>query len=358
MHNNNKYNVMMIGPSINSKGGIATVLQYYIISSIKERIGIDYYYTTTEDTRLNKVLYYIKGLINILRNISKYKVIHIHISSWWSFRRQVLIIFVGKILNKKIIIHVHGSMFDVYYEEGNRIEKYIIRYAFNLAYRVIVLSKAWENKINKLCKLEKIQIIYNSIPVNKIIYECEVKRLNYPRIILFLGKLGKRKGVYDLIDAIKLIRPKSTEIRTLLCGDGEVEKVRKMVRKLGFEHRIDVRGWVSGRAREKVLNDAYLFVLPSYNEGLPMSMLEAMARGTPVVSTAVGGIPEVIENGVEGFLVEPGDIKALAEAMERLLTDENLWISMSKAARKKVEDKFSSELTFNLLNALYRGLNG
>lgn len=290
-------------------------------------------------------------------NIHRYDIVHIHASSWWSFRRLVPIIFLGKIIHKKLIIHVHSSMFSDYYDNTNKIERYIIKSAFSLVDRVVVLSKAWAEKISRFCEAERIKILFNSVPVNIISYDPWIKQMKSPRIILFLGDLLRRKGIYDLIDAIKLIPRKSPEIFVALCGTGEVEKLEKILKNQGLDERCNIRGWVSGQEKEQLLNEAYLFVLPSYNEGLPMSILEAMARGTPVISTPVGGIPEVVENGVEGFLVEPGDIKALAEAMERLLTDENLWISMSKAARKKVEDNFSSERTLNVLNALYRGLN-
>ena len=115
-------------------------------------------------------------------------------------------------------------------------------------------------------------------------------------------------------------------------------------------------GWVSGAAKERELQQATLYVLPSYIEGLPMGVLEAMAIGAPVIATKVGGIPDAIEDGANGFLVEPGDVNALADRIIQLLADAQLRNRFATAARARIVSSFSPERVLARLEDVYRKL--
>jgi glycosyltransferase involved in cell wall biosynthesis len=145
-------------------------------------------------------------------------------------------------------------------------------------------------------------------------------------------------------------------LRVLLGGDGELELVRARALELGIADHVELLGWVRGEDKERLLAAAVLYVLPSYNEGLPVSVLEAMAAGLPIVSTPVGGIPEAVTDGVEGYLVEPGNVQALADRMDRLLGDQDLAMRMGESARRKVELVFSANAVVPQVEAMYLDL--
>ena len=115
-------------------------------------------------------------------------------------------------------------------------------------------------------------------------------------------------------------------------------------------------GWVDDEAKRRVLAEAAVYVLPSYYEGLPMGVLEAMSAGLPVVSTVVGGIPEAVTEGVEGYLVLPGDVKKLAAVLRDLLRDAELRERMGLAGKKKIREHFASPVILPQIEAVYRRL--
>ena len=348
--------VMMIGTNLTSKGGISSVVQGYFDAGIVDRLGIRYFPTHRDGTKAEKIVFYVKGIYKIVINMLKYHIVHVHTASRWCFRRLFPIIFLAKILSRNIVIHLHGAKFDIYYSQALSVEKLIIRSGFSLSDKVVVLSSDWSRKVMTFCESRKITIIPNSIQVDRLRENILKEKSDAPRTILFMGELGQRKGVYDLIDAIALLRLNNAQIKVFLCGNGEVEKVKKCVADLGLEKIVNVPGWISGQEKKKLLNKAYLYILPSYFEGLPMSILEAMATGTPVISTPVGGIAEAVEDGVEGFLVEPGDIKALASAIRTLLDDTVVWKKMSVTAMEKIQSQFSSKQGLAQLKTLYNDL--
>lgn len=336
------------------------MIEGYFSAGIIDRLGIRYFPLHHEGNYLHKLFLYIGRVFQVFVCAPFFGIVHIHTASWWSFRKLFPIMLWSKIFARKIVIHIHGAMFDVYFRDSGTFEKNLIRWAFSMADRVVVLSSDWSKKVSSFCNPSKILIITNSVPSSMSSEFFDDKNIKCPRIMLFMGKLGKRKGVYDLLKSIALLKERgytALDFKVVLCGNGEIKEVLKEVQKLCLIDIVRVEGWVSGVEKEKLFKDAYIYVLPSYFEGLPMSILEAMARGIPVISTHVGGIPDAIENGVEGLLIEPGDTRGLAIAIETLLSDGELWRRMSLMGIKKAKEKFSPKTTLTLLENLYKGLN-
>jgi glycosyltransferase involved in cell wall biosynthesis len=138
-----------------------------------------------------------------------------------------------------------------------------------------------------------------------------------------------------------------------LGGDGELEQARHYANKLDVAHRVECLGWVTGEHKRALLARCTVFVLPSYNEGQPMSVLEAMAAGTPVLSTRTGGVPDAVTDGVNGLLVEAGDVEALSAALSVLLSNEALRRRLGQCARDRVRDAFSTDVLLPQLEEIY-----
>ncbi|MEH7521623.1 glycosyltransferase, partial [Priestia megaterium] len=173
----------------------------------------------------------------------------------------------------------------------------------------------------------------------------------------FLAVLIKRKGILDLIEAsqkiITELESKNKQVEFVIAGDGELESTSKsLVEKLGVSKYFKFVGWVNNEQKQELLKESDLFVLPSYNEGLPLSILEAISYGIPVISTNVGSINEAVKNEENGYLINPGDKEKLADFTIKLLTDSN-FKQMGQASRKVAVDLFDINSYFKMVENLY-----
>ena len=345
-----KLKVLMIGPARSVKGGMTSVVDNYFKYGLDKEVDLKYIETVNDKNKVLKLLKIIKGYVEYISNIKKYDVIHIHMASRRSTFRKGKYIRIAKRYGKKIILHIHGAEFKIFYnnECNNNQKKYIID-TLNMADKIIVLSEEWKDFFSKLVDKNKIEVIYNAI----LIPDNFEKNLDTKRI-LFLGRFGKRKGIYDLIKVLEELCIKYPDLTLYAGGDGEIEKVRQIVNEKNLENNIKILGWVSGEEKEKLLKESSFYILPSYNEGMPMSVIEGMAYKNVTVSTNVGGIPKVITNMQNGILINPGDTESLYRYLDELLQDKELRIKLSENARKTTEEKFNIKNNIKKLIEVYK----
>jgi glycosyltransferase involved in cell wall biosynthesis len=174
--------------------------------------------------------------------------------------------------------------------------------------------------------------------------------------ILFLGRLEREKGFNDLLLAVASVRTRIPEIKLICGGTGEERQVKEWIEAAGVRDVVELRGWISGIDKQECFVRADLLALPSYIENLPMVIIEAMAAGVPVVASTVGGIPDVIENGKDGLLVQCGDVKGLVDAISTLLSHDVLHHRIGKNARKKYENFYSPRSVIPQIEAIYQEL--
>jgi glycosyltransferase involved in cell wall biosynthesis len=174
-----------------------------------------------------------------------------------------------------------------------------------------------------------------------------------PNLILFLGRLEQAKGVFDLLEAVSALRSALPDVRLVCAGGGDRRAVERYAERLGIRDAVKFTGWVGPSGKRALLENAAAFVLPSYTAGQPVSLLEAMAAGVPVIASPVGGIPEVVVDGVTGFLVAPGDTATLQRLLRKLLVDRKLGERMGAAARESVCLRFAPERTIPRIEEIY-----
>lgn len=347
----NNFKVLIIGPNMNDPGGICSVINIYNKHYLLENNII--YLASHKQANIFLQLFFfsifiLKYIFHLLIN-KNVKIIHIHISSKGSFFRKALILFIAKVFNKKAILHIHGSEFDLFYLNAPDFIKKIITNTLNNSDLIIVLSKQWEEKISKISSNPHIKVLYNPTVIKEL-QNSHSGNVN----ILFMGRLGKRKGTYDIIEAAKHIESDNVTIN--MYGDGNVEEFKKLVIDNDLQDTIKINGWISGDEKKEVFKNSNILILPSYNEGLPISILEAMAYGMPVISTPVGGIPEAVENGFNGFLIQPGDYKALAEKIDILANDSKLREKMGLESYKIAKERFDIKVIAKQLEDIYDNL--
>lgn len=350
--------VVMLGihPASKLKGGISTVIDLYRANGLFVRWPIQYVGTMKSGHPLRKLFVALGALGQFLRLLVAGRVglVHAHSASRASFWRKSLFILAARVANVPVIFHLHGAEFRVFYEkEAGAVTRWCVRFVLQSVQRVVVLSKQWRAFIQEIAPAASVDIIPNPIVVPLTPHDPMQRD---PATLLFLGRFGQRKGIFDLLQALVSIKARCPEVKLRCGGDGEVDAVLGRARELGLGDNIELLGWVSGDAKEREFARATVYVLPSYNEGLPMGVLEAMAAAVPSVTTTVGGIPDAIEDGVHGYLVSPGDIEALADRIVRLLSDAELRARMGSAARLKALEVFSVQKTLAHVEALYREL--
>ncbi len=198
---------------------------------------------------------------------------------------------------------------------------------------VIALSSQWRDFYIRECELSPSQVVVLANPVRvptKIVDRSHRRQVQF----VHLGKLGKGKGSFDLVKAfLALPDDLRGRARLVMAGNGQIEEIKAAA---ADESRIDVRSWIDPLERDRLLNESDVFVLPSYVEGVPMSLLEAMASGLPSITTPVGGIPDVFSQGAEGLLVKPGAVEELTGAMARMIRDEDLRLAAGHRAHERV----------------------
>lgn len=345
----------MIGAGRDVRGGVASVVNSYYDAGLDRLCELTYLPTMEDGSKLKKLLVAAGARIRFEWLIRENDILHVHMSADNSFYRKAVFIRKAHKEGKKIIIHMHGSTFDLFYKERcNDTQKQQVREIFAMADVVIALSEDWKEFLaESICDVQKIVVIYNSVKIP------EVYRKGYTnRKMLFLGILGQRKGTYDLIEALPEILQKFPDSHVYFGGDGEREQAEQLCRDKGIADHVTFLGWVRGAEKERFLKECSIYVLPTYHEGMPMSILEAMSYGMAVVSTYTGGIPHIITDGENGLLCEAGDREALQKNLLKVLEDEKLRERLGQNASGMIKREFDAKESVRKLTGLYEQLSG
>jgi len=218
--------------------------------------------------------------------------------------------------------------------------------------RVVAVSRAVEDVlINSGVPPQKVKVIHNSVSIQKfnpalidrhgIREELGLKREHI--LVGTVGRIHRGKGVYELLSALDMLVGKYPMLKLMYVGEGpEMSGLQVQARKSILDGKIIFAGIRKDMERMYAAMD--IFALPSYNEGLPTVLVEAMAMGKPVIGTTVGGIPEIIEKDVNGILIPPQNDRAIAEAITKYLDDDEFRVRTSSQGRRTVEEGFSDKI--------------
>ena len=331
--------LVMLGTAPDTRGGIAAVVNAYRAQGLFERWPIDYVPSHRDGGAPRKLLAAVKALLAFVLLLCRQRrvIIHVHCASHASFWRKSIFMALATLVKCPVILHLHGGGFARFYEsECGAAGRRVIRFFLDRAACVIVVSEHWRAWIASVTENERVVCIPNPVPLAEASPE--------PRrgdIVLFAGRMARGKGVFDLLDAVCALRASIPGVRLVCAGGGDVESVARYARRLGIGAAVELTGWIGPAEMQSLMRRAAVFVLPSYAEGMPMSLLEAMAAGVPVVATRVGGIPDVVADGVNGFLVAPGDTAQLERVLRRMLLAPDLGERIARAARESVRLRFA-----------------
>jgi glycosyltransferase involved in cell wall biosynthesis len=283
-------------------------------------------------------------------------VAHLHMSFGGSVVRKLALLRIASMFRVPTILHLHGSEFAVFCDRLPPWLRHHVARGISHADRVVVIGNYWRDYLVNTLRISshKIVLIANGVPLPRLPVDMEGSA--EPCRVVYLGALGQRKGTSDLLKALASPMLKHLSWNAVIAGNGDIDRFRAEAAALGLDTRVTIPGWVGPEDARDLLRSAAIFVLPSYNEGLPVALLEAMAMGVPVITTSVGAIPDLNINGRAGFLVPPGSIEDLTNCIRTLMQDKNLRQQFGTEARHRVEDGFTIDVTTAQLASLYRNV--
>ncbi len=346
--------ILMLGPPIDGRGGMSAVAAAYRDDGLFEREQVRYVATTAEGGPLSKLAAGLRAVGTVASQLLRGRValLHVHVASGKSFWRKALFCWLAFGAQCPVLLHVHGGNFIAFYRASPALAQRVIRATLRRAGQVAVLSPRWASRLFEVCPPGRFTVLWNPVAA----WPMGPLQRDGRFCLLFLGRLEHDKGVFDLIAAFARAFGDCGEAVLQLGGEGDRDAVERHARSLGVADRVEFLGWVAGAAKRSALERADIFVLPSYVEGLPVAMLEAMHCGVPIVMSAVGSIPEVATDGVDALLVAPGDVDALACAMRRLYLDPVMRGRLARAGRQLFDAQFAMQAVGPELHRLYSTL--
>lgn len=350
-----KQAVVMLGTS--ARGGIGSVIITYQQSRLFEQWPVVYIPTHSDGGSLRKLYVAVRALSRFagLMLTCRILLVHVHGASNASFWRKLPFVMLARLARKPYIFHLHGGGFIHFYRQCGSIGRSLVKSVLDHAGQLIVLSEHWKARIAEITTNTAVTVIANPISDLRLL-ALPVERTCGVLNLLFLGAVLPRKGVFDLIKALAVVKEEFPQVTLTIAGEGEIEQVLKLAGDLGVRNLVKCHGWVDGQRKQDTFANAAVFVLPSYVENLPVAILEAMAAALPVVSTRIGGIPDLVEDGETGLLTEPGDVASIANAVLRLLKDAKLRTAMGAAARERALRQFSVDHALDEVAAVYARL--
>lgn len=340
--------VLAVGPAPagpDSRGGMASVMTL-MAAHPDPSVTVRVVATFIDRSAPRRLALGVRGMAtaSLLVLAGRVDVLHVHLSHGGSVVRKAAPLLAARLRGVPTVIHAHSYDFAGWMSRLHPVVRAIARWALR-ADRWVVLGSSHVDSFAPLLKLPvgRFVVLHNPVvlpPASPVGPE-QADDGERPTVVtaVALGRLGVRKGSYDVVAAVAAMTTSSrARLCIVLAGDGEVEEMERTVREAGLRDTIEVRGWLAPAERDALMARAEVFVLPSYDEGLPMALLESMAHGLAPIVTPVGGIPNVISHDVEGLLVEPGDVSGLAAALTSLVEDDDRRGRLRAAARQRAED--------------------
>lgn len=298
----------------------------------------------------------IPGLFNFARTLvalpfirlfRPYTTLDIHGANGKSWTRKRLIINLGHILGYKIVFHMHGGELRKYVAAKGT--EYYMK-CFRKCRHVVFLTDAWTKYAQQELGCTNAVTLMNIVPTPTMAKQPRTE--GAPISLVYLGYIYKEKGIFDLLDVIASNRDRWLGHLTLtIGGQWNEDRVLNFIKDNDLGGIVKFVGWVSGDDKATILSKTDILILPSYYEGLPISILEAMSYAMPVITTPVGGIPEVVTDGVEGTLFTPGDKAAMTRAIDKYIECPGLIIKQGNAGWEKSK-LFSPEHIVNRLSQI------
>lgn len=280
-------------------------------------------------------------------------VVHVNLAERGSFYRKAAILAAAKLAGGRVLLHLHAAQIVQFHAAMNGLGRRLMRWTFQSADHVVVLGDVWRQWVSETFDVRpgRISVVYNGVPATPLAQRTAPQDGRFR--LLFVGNLLERKGVADLLRAFARPELRGRDIELTMAGGGPVDQYKAMAAELGIADRVRFTGWVSQDDARILMVNADALILPAYDEGLPLVILEALASSTPVICTPVGSIPEVLDHEDTALFVTPGDEAAIAASIETLIDQPGLRRSLAQKGNALYQRLFTMDAFARSIGALY-----
>lgn len=280
--------------------------------------------------------------------------VHVNMAERLSLFRKGVIIATCRALGIPVVLHLHAAQLHHFYRDLPVPLKALTRWFFALSSHCVVLGHASKAFVTQTLKVpeNRVEIVTNGVPPPSI--PRRIPRPGEPRRVLFLGNLSERKGVSDLLKALAQPGFSPDKVQVSIAGGGDVEAYTKLADELGVASLVHFVGWADQSTAARLMAESDALILPSYDEGLPLVILEALANGVAVICTPVGEIPTALTDGENACFVAPGDIADIAAGLHRVLEDDAFRATLEANGRAIYLRDFSMQNFFSSISAIHK----
>jgi glycosyltransferase involved in cell wall biosynthesis len=361
-----KPSILITSPSIDTSinvSGIANLTRLLLVNNIK--VNYRHFIVGKKDSQKRNIFWFLSQFLLVINFIKllfterDIKVNHINVPmSKLAIYINFILIVISKIFRKKIIVHFRGGSLSLN-EDVNLFQKEIIGKIICMANRIIVLGKEEKKFLNRFYKAENIKIVAlpNAVEIPKLDIKEKHSLINDDQLnIIYIGRIDKDKGLEEIVKTLRNIDDK-VNFQFQIAGAGP--DLEWFISRCNdeIENKFTYLGVLDHLQKKSFYKKSYIFLLPSYFEGLPNSLLEAMSFGVVPVVTPVGSIPEVVCDGENGFLVPVNDYKSISEIITKLYYDRRLLEKVGNSAFTSIMNKYSLQKYILNLNNIYSSID-
>lgn len=348
--------VLQMGPDVATGGGMAASIGSILDSSLADRYRLDVLPTYDGPQSLRRLLVFSRALFLLVAwSLSgRGRIVHVHATVRGSAYRKAAVVLLAKALRRRVVLHVHSGAGDIaaFRCRCSRPLLLFLGAALRAADVTLAVSAASVAALRQAgAPVAEIEIVPNCAPSIPAFERSETP--GEVGIAYLGGFANPAKGGDVLLTALPAALRREQGLRVTLAGPGRPPPQGQEL--LGVEPRLSWAGWLEPGAKASLLRSAQIFVMPSRSEGMPMALLEAMAYGMAVIASEAGGIPELLDDEVEGLLVAPEQPGELADAICRLAADAKLRARLGAAARRRAGRQDAGEIAARL-DTIYRAL--
>ena len=344
--------VMLLGPSRSAVSGVSTHLNQLMGSPLAGQFRFDHFQVGSEgrsEGSIDKAMRLtFSPLLLGYRLLSRGSAI-VHINSSLdqkAFWRDTAYLLIAKVVRCKIVYQVHGGELPDQFFGGRQPLTAFLKWMLRLPDAIVLLAEVERSAYRTFGAFRNLSVIPNAIDSDAYAPEARGRQFGSALNIAYIGRLVYDKGIFEAIEALRILRDSGINNLTLsIAGSGPAEnELKEQTRALQLEHDVRFVGPVHGEQKIRFWRNADLFVFPTFHrEGLPYALLESLASGTPVITTAVGAIPDVVADGVHGIMVNPHAAAEVANAVRRLILDRSLMQRMSRACLERAREGYGVE---------------
>jgi glycosyltransferase involved in cell wall biosynthesis len=308
---------------------------------------------------ITKVVVYIRTQLRILYEVLKLSK-NVDLWIFYTGGEMPLSMIAARLLNKKTLLILASSPIACLKTQRNILLSIPLVFSSKISCTLSNIIIVYSRRLAKEWNLEKYKskiLVAHEHFIDFDKFKIKKKFDERENVVGYIGRLNEGKGTLNFIKAIPEISEEKDEIKFLIGGDGRLrDKIERYLGEENLNDKVKLAGWIPHDDLPDYMNELKLVVLPSYTEGLPNIMLEAMACGTPVLATPVGAIPDIIKDGETGFIMENNSPEGIAKNVERVLNCPNL-DEIVKNARELVEKEYTYEAAVERYRMILKGLS-